>query len=354
MDLNIHQKRQAALLYHYTSAEYLESIIAAAREWLKTADATLDQAERSERDKLMALEGWEVGDTAANWSTYGHPMLADMMRMLYKQRAERAVEKYAPPNIRFTYMGLQHFSLNWTLPEEERKFEDAATACLAAASPLDAVLRRSWDDVDFEAEWETLRGIIRPLPRYKLRSDVVGESGRIPPRTGVYVPADDPFGALQFAWTGDEAGALGSCVTFTDLAKEYCALLGRELMWRNPHDPASDVTDLYFDKWCEAKGLKVELGHGRNPHAFTSRPCKWYFVERIEGEYEDEPAAPPTADRLRGEPGTRVPRSGWWYTPSIKGEQGFRYFEEGSHFPDTAHTEWGAVFWQFDPERQPK
>ena len=38
----------------------------------------------------------------------------------------------------------------------------------------------------------------------------------------------------------------------------------------------------------------------------------------------------------------------------LHGEQGFRYFEEGSRFADIASTEWGQVVWQFDPQRQPK
>jgi hypothetical protein len=51
---------------------------------------------------------------------------------------------------------------------------------------------------------------------------------------------------------------------------------------------------------------------------------------------------------LRCAPGERVPQSGLWWTPAIKGADGQRQFEAGQHFPDTQHIEWEAVVWYLD------
>jgi hypothetical protein len=76
-------------------------------------------------------------------------------------------------------------------------------------------------------------------------------------------------------------------------------------------------------------------------------------VEEITGEFEDSISAPmPDSDEIQCLPGAMVPRSGWWHSPAFQGEQGFRYFKQGSKFPVDSTTEWGMVFWYYDPQRQ--
>lgn len=94
--------------------------------------------------------------------------------------------------------------------------------------------------------------------------------------------------------------------------------------------------------------------------AFASRPCKWYFVELIPGQWEDtatEDSKKPSNgnnidERLRRLPGQPVPVTGFWHTPALSGDEGRRFFRQGERFPDTAHTAYGEVIWYFDPVQQ--
>jgi hypothetical protein len=63
-------------------------------------------------------------------------------------------------------------------------------------------------------------------------------------------------------------------------------------------------------------------------------------------------AAPAAPDkRLRGLPGETVPESGLWWTPALSGEAGRRPFNKGEQFPQTQHTEYGAVIWYLDAQQ---
>jgi hypothetical protein len=83
------------------------------------------------------------------------------------------------------------------------------------------------------------------------------------------------------------------------------------------------------------------------------RPCKWYLVEPVEGEFDEPEAAPdPRAGRLKCEPSKVVSRSGWWEAFVLPGEAASQWFEAGSKFPDIQSTEVGQVIWLFSPEMQ--
>jgi hypothetical protein len=51
---------------------------------------------------------------------------------------------------------------------------------------------------------------------------------------------------------------------------------------------------------------------------------------------------------LRCMPNERVPQSGLWWTPAIKGAGGQRQFEAGQSFPSIEETDWGKVIWYLD------
>lgn len=359
VSLNVYQKQQAALLYYFTSMEFLDQIIERVRALAAFTDQTLDYAVRIERDKAMRELGWTEGHLAGNWSTYAHPMLSDCLRALLSQKRLRATEWYDISGVSSTLTGMSHVSMNWTLPEEENKFLELSGEATAVGIKLDTTVNHTWTDLRMVSTWNQYKHLFPRMPKFRVRTDVEGESGKRPVRTGVYVPQDDSFGTLQFAWTGNAGGALEACETFSDLAREYIDIVGRDRMWRAPNEAASvqgrvEPTDKYFDDWCrEHKQMKFrESISSRNARAFAKRPCKWYFVEQIVDEFEDDmPAAAEPSVRIRCLPGDSVPRSGWWHSPALHGEQGRRYFSQGSKFPDTAKTEWGAVFWYFDTDQ---
>jgi hypothetical protein len=84
----------------------------------------------------------------------------------------------------------------------------------------------------------------------------------------------------------------------------------------------------------------------------TTRPCKWYFVEMIDGEFDDtdsDPVSPTTlaqdtaASRcLSGQP---CPREGFWFTPAKADSR--QHFEQGQVMPEVG-GDYGATIWQWD------
>jgi hypothetical protein len=74
---------------------------------------------------------------------------------------------------------------------------------------------------------------------------------------------------------------------------------------------------------------------------------KLYFVESPAIQ-----ASPPPTARLRAEPNTLVPKSGWWHSLAKPNGQYLHWFEQGQHFPDTQSTDYGSVIWGFDPDEQ--
>ena len=305
----------------------------------------------------MRKIGWTEAHLSSNWSTFAHPMLKDCLRGLLEQKKLRATEWYDIAGVRSALTGMSHFSMDWTLPEEEQVFRRLSNEARGIAAKLDTTVMHSWTDLHMASVWEQYGHLFKKMPRFRVRTDVEGESGKRPVRTGVYLPQDDPVGTLQFAWIGNSGGALAPCETLSELALEYMATVGRDKLWRAPSETAKvaarvEPTDEYFDDWCKVvKRMKFpdEIS-SRNERAFSSKPCKWYFVERIADEFEDATLAPMnTTEALRRLPGEIVPRSGWWHSPALMSEQhGRRHFQQGSRFPGTTTTEWGAVFWYFD------
>jgi len=227
-------------------------------------------------------------------------MLSDCLRALLRQKQMRATEWYDISGVSGTLTGMSHFSMNWALPEEEEKFLELREDAVGVSMKLDKTINHTWTDLGMESSWKLYHSAFPRLPKFRIRTDVEGETGKRPIRTGVYVPQDDPNGTLQFAWTGNNGGALDLCETFSELALEYLAIVGRDNIWRAPYEAArkqdrAEPTDEYFDDWCrEYKKMQFRDSiSSRNARAFVERPCKWYFVEQIDGEFEDDTSAPP-------------------------------------------------------------
>jgi hypothetical protein len=296
--LSPQQIRQAALLYHFSSIEFLDTIISRVRALAAFTDRTLDYAIRVERDKAIRAHDWAEAHLAANWWTYAHPMLNDCLSALVDQKRLRASEWYDIAGVRSALTGMSHFSMNWTLPEEEQTFRKLSNEARGIAAKLDTTVMHSWTDLRMASVWEQYQHQFPKPPKFRVRTDVDGESGKRPVRTGVYMPQDDPIGTLQFSWIGNSRGVLGQCETLSTLALEYMATVGRDKLWRAPSEALRiperfEPTDEYFDDWCRtAKRMRFpdEIS-ARNERACSNRPCKWYFVERIADEFEDETVA---------------------------------------------------------------
>ena len=370
--LSLQQKRQATLLYHWTSREYLQGLKDLIDTLIKGADVNLTLAKLQGRNELLTNERWGVSDTAANWSTLVFPALEDFRKSTIWHIAQVANEVYGNTGASQCARMISEHSSLWMTPEEQERFQAQFEEVYRYAAKHNEVVGstgyRPLSDSDMVLEWVENTARFPRLPKFHVRTDIEAETGHLTPCTGVYVPQDDPHGTLQFAWKGrtsrnDESGALGPCTTFNDLGLQALATAGRQALW------VDKAAMFAFTKMPEADAVlrndPAYLSVGVTEYnarafvssaAFVSRPCKWYFVERIEGEYDDEEMTLPSTSvgsgaattRLRCDAGQPCPREGFWFTPAKAGSR--RRFQQGEVMPAFS-TDYGSTIWQWD-ERQ--
>lgn len=362
--LNKWQKRQAALLYHFASLDYLKGLKNPLDDFVNGVDITLDLAQQEGRDQLLVSERWGVRDTVANFGTYGFPALKDFQKATNRDITRRATESYEFTGYNQCARLLGELSMNWSTPEEEQKFEAGMKRIADHAGPIDSTMQRSWDDCVFALVARKLPELLNPLPKFRVRTDVVAESGKLPTRTGVYVPQDDPYGSLQFGWIGNKEGRLADCQTFNELGLQALNAVGRDTLW------SDDARLLPIVKQAKYLSAFKELDWFKDPNflndptqatyfishtGIVSRSCKWYYVERIEGEYEDDVqqnASQSQSEPLRGrcEAGHACPREGFWFTPAQTNSR--RFFKVGEMMPAN-DGDYGVTIWQWDQNQDP-
>ncbi|MBX3618822.1 MAG: hypothetical protein KF891_02345 [Rhizobacter sp.] len=355
--LNTWQKRQAALLYHFASLDYLKGLKKLLDDFVKGVDITLDRAKQEGRDRFLVSERWGSRDTSANFSTYGFAALMDFQKSVSRQIAEISIEYYHGTGFNQCNRLLQELSLNWTTEEEEAQFEGGMKVLGQYAACIDGVMNHRWTDDLIHVYLQEHGHLIPRRPKFKVRTDVEAESGRLPIRTGVYVPQDDPYGTLQFAWTGNVDGRLADCQTFNELGLQAVKTVGRDAIWT----PDPRLLPLLKHP-AHLAGFK-EFNWTNNPNhlddarsawlyisanGFTTRPCTWYYVERVEGEFDDEEEAEertPHHQRQRCEASLPCPREGYWFTPARANSR--RHFKAGELMPEVG-GDYGATIWQWD------
>lgn len=358
--LSLWQKRQAALLYYWMSQDYLRGLKDMIDKLMAGADVLLDLAQSQGRDALIADERWGVRDTSANWSTYGHSALADFRKSTIRHIATRINEDYGKTGAYQCAYLLDETSSRWMTEEEEDGFKKQFEAVFSYASRIDEAAgsggQRNLKDSSMVAHWKTYGGHFPRLPQFRVRTDVIGETDKRPPRTGVYVPQDDPYGTLQFAWTGNSDGILGDAKTFNDKGLAAVKTIGRNALWQDEQKMMAYVIQALQKKqlqpangidWKEVDDL-IAARLVLYPQVYKERPCKWYFVEMIDGEFDDgteeeetgiEPARRPNVPANQP-----CPEAGWWYTPAQANSR--RYFKQGDTMPSIG-GDYGQTFWQW-------
>lgn len=358
--LSLWQKRQATLLYHFASLEYLKGLKPLIDALIDGTDLLLDTAQLQGRDTLLVNKRWGARDTSANWSTYGFPALIDFRETTIRDIAQRAFENYGITGAYQCAGMLSELSMGWATREEEDAFNKRFEKIYKYAAEIDHVMARppTNDDFIFWSTWEDKKNNFPQLPKFRLRGDVEGETGKIPPRTGVYVPQDDPHGALQFRWTGGGYGELCDTYTFNDLGLRALAQVGRDGLWQDEDqmlafalqpEHRNVLGEHYFiiDGTPERELAPSAVAR----EAFVNRPCKWYFVEMIDGEYEPatDVGTPSSLPQQRVPAGELCPRSGWWHTPAR--QQSRRHFARGDVFPLIEGSDFGATFWLWSSDQ---
>lgn len=366
--LTLQQKRQATLLYHWMSLDYLKGLKAMIDALIKGADVNLELAKRQGRDALITNDRWGVRDTSANWSTHVFPALEDFRKSTIRLMAWRAAESYCGTGANQCGRMISEFSSMWMTQEEEEHFTEQWEAIYRYASKIDDAAgsggQRRLDDFSMVMAWQEHAHLFPRLPKFRVRTDVEAISDRMPPRTGVYVPQDDESGALQFAWRGNDDGILGDAQTFNAVGQRLLAEVGRNALWIDDdklipiairemeRDPTMDtgMNDL--------ERVRAKPSRARNAMAFaafTTRPCKWYFVEMIDGEFDDTDSDPVGSTTLAQDTaasrclaGQPCPREGWWFTPAKADSR--QHFAQGQMMPAVG-GDYGTTIWQWDEQQ---
>jgi hypothetical protein len=360
--LTIYRKRQAAILHHYASLDYLKGLIPLIDETIYAFHRVAQTAQAQGRDAMFTSKRWGVRGTSANADTYGTPFLSGFKETTLKQVADVAFEVYSQTDAMYAGGGLREVDTGWMSDDEFSRYETAWNAAFAYASNIDDTMDRQarWKDSLLTREWSEVHSRFEPLPKFRVRTDVQAETGKKPPRTGVYVSQDDPHGALQFAWTGGDYGALGECNTFNDIGLDVLKEVGRTDLWLNhlkmrAYAKNSRFTPVFKrDEPGAYEGLDEapEIAWGMiSQLAFTTRPCKWYFVELVNGEFDDASDSDTSltngVQRLRCEAGQPCPAEGEWFTPGVADK---RHFKQGEILPNLK-SDYGKTIWY--REQQP-
>jgi hypothetical protein len=358
------RKKQAAMLYHFASLEYLKGLHLMVSNLVNgIVDPLLIRAKAQNRDSVLTDPRWGSRDTSENWSNNAWPFLKDFQSSLVKDIAGRAFERYHITSANECLRGIGEFSMRWATIEEEQQFMEIVKAISEYASNIDDTLNdyhdSRWTDSGFAHSYKKFMTEHRHIPRFQVRKDITGESGKVPSRTGVYVAQDDPHAALQFAWTGNGGGRLRPSQTFNEIGLAALAAVGRQDLWFDDEKmfefamqgPYVETFRPTIYMLGEENRDFASLAISQN--GYVERPCKWYFVEIVNGEFESiddisisEPVAQISA-RISG--GEACQQPGYYFTPARADSR--RLFALGEIAPEYL-SQYGKTIWQWDTKQE--
>ena len=362
------QKKQAALLYHFASMDYLKGLQTMVNNLVNgTVDPTLEKAKSQGRDAYLADAGWGARDTSENWGNNAWPFLKDLQLSVTKDVALRATETYGKSDVIHYFRGMDEYSMAWSTPEEEDRFIAAQEAISVYARGIDRtfdnydVTTNYWNDPIFAVVWAEEKAKFPLIPKFQVRTDVIGTTGKKPIRTGVYIPMDDPHGSLTFGWTGD-GGCLSNSNTFSDAGLALAKLTAMRPIWQ---DEAMFYKQAMSAEHKQAflasyKGTNITTPDPSDAPSFfwddavTQRPCQWYYVEMVNGEFENVAELDaavensPAVFTARVEGGKPCPQTGWYFTPVQTNSR--RYFSQGTAMPSLS-GDYGVTIWQWDADQ---
>jgi hypothetical protein len=356
--LSVWQRKQASMLYHFASLDCLKGLHRMVSDAIDGyVEPLLFLAKQQGRDSVLVDPQWGTRNTVANWSNNAWPFLRDFQASLAKDIAVRAFECYSVTGVNDCFRAIAEYSTQWATVEEEKTFESIVRVISDYASNIDATLNdyhnSRWTDDGFHAAYQKFALAHPKIPRFRVRTDVTGVSGRTPIRTGVYVSQDDPNAGLQFAWTGGGGGRLRPAKTFNEIGLAALGRIGRDDLWSDDEKMFQFATT---SEWSELFQPTVYmLGQEHRDfasiaianEAFVDLPCKWYFVEVIEGEFDDdfqqEPASTDLQVKVVG--GDACRRSGFYFTPAHANSR--RLLTRGEIAPEL-DSQYGKTIWQWD------
>ena len=332
------QKAQAAMLYHFTSVDYLKGLHKLIGELISGLVGPLLETARTQgRDKVLVSEVWGDRNTARNWEYNAWPFLNDLQISLAKDIALRTSEKFRRTAVNESLRGVAEYSMDWATPDEERILQLATATISEYASQYDDAVnpyQNRWDDYCFAYVYPTFARQMLRMPKFEVRPDFSVLAGELPQRTGVYVALDDPHASLQFVWSGSDGVKLRMANTFNEIGLAALAAVGRKSLWLNDEKMFAFATSEPYAKLFHDS---VYLGDEPYPSlapsavarsAFTEKPCRWALVDIVPNEFEELDTSAETdttqaqiPDRVAS--GDRFVQSGYYFAPAAPGSRRF-------------------------------
>lgn len=361
--LSAWQKKQAAILYHFASMDYLKGLHRMVADAIDGfVEPLLLLAKEQGRDSVLVDPRWGTRNTAENWANNAWPFLKEFQSSLAKDIAARAFERYGTSGVNEYFRGVQEYSTQWATVEEEEIFERILGTISHYAHYIDLTLddcsENRWTDAEFGYAFPDFAAKHSEIPLFHVRTDVTGESGKTPIRTGVYVSQDDPHATLQFGWTGNGGGKLRLSKTFSDIGLDALRKIGRDDLWFNDEKMFEYATTSQYAALFKPTVYMLGEEHrdfsgiAIADEAFVERPCNWYFVEIVNGEFEalagvspESPVSQPV-EKVFG--GDICQKTGFYFTPAHPGSR--QLLAQGETAPKF-ESEYGKTIWQWDTQQ---
>jgi hypothetical protein len=262
------RRRQVAMLYHYTSLEYLEDISGMISR-LISGLLTPDQEKSRE-------------------------MLEEMHALLKVDIKQRSAGRYVWGSLDHFFNQVAHADIYEDSHRRSDEYQIYSGLISGYIAPTDSLLighrrQRPVGDHWFASHYADFLSDCARIPKFRVRLDIFAETGQRPPRPGVYVCLDDPNAAPQFAWPDHDRGELTECCTFSDIALNALVMIGRDALWFDQNKMnefvGAPARKAIFDNLTTgspslAASALARVGNVR-------RPATWHFVEIEEPDFED-------------------------------------------------------------------
>ena len=357
------QKKQAALLYHFSSLKYLEGLRDRVNQIKLFAEEKIDQSRSEGRDRFLHSAQWGDRDTTENWSNNAWQFLADFQLSIAEDISDHSLNSFHVTGTHQCARCLSEYSMQWATVEEEKQFDAMFAELSNYARNIDTTMQKSydvswWSDFGLTLAWEKHASELQMIPKLRVVPEITFDTGQIPSQTGVYIAIDDPNASLQFAWNGGQGGEIMPSSTFNDLGLAALAAVGRSELWVNQAAMRDFVLanlsnpDLASDEYANSS-LSLALAPSVVArYAFVARPTRWCFVEIVKGEFENaEVESSKITTKMTSQhflAGDMCQDAGYYFTPARLDSR--RWFTFGEPFPDV-ESSYGKTIWQRDTQQ---
>lgn len=312
--------QEVYLLERYTSAEYFLPMRDAWERMVKHAEACLEVFVENLPSDYRSRPLWQQPDIV--WGERVLPNFRGTLNSLFDAyiRLSHGDKQAlgAAGRIRSDFAGFSRdYSVDWMdepqvaeiLPKGGDLFWKYLGEALRPASNIERTVDIGWTYGALGRRYQSDAEPFSPperWPKYRLNSNVRVSTDQSAPKTGCYLPMVEEA-SPQFWIEGNDV---------------FEALVG--------------------------------LNEDENQYR-ERRPAGWILIERVPGEFVDNPLTDLLQDNAalirveRVPAGKSCPQSGWWYTPAKSDSR--RYFKQGESFPNVEDSEYGDTFWLWSPNQ---